>query len=43
MIIFLEKFKLIYDNIKIEAETKAKRILKYYKDNVTRELKRFNK
>ena len=40
---FLEKFKLIYDNIGIKAKTKAKRIPEYYKDNIARELKGFNK
>ena len=43
MIIFLKKFKLIYDNIKIKAKIKARRILEYYKNDVIRELKEFNK
>ena len=41
--IFLEKFKLIYNNIEIKIKIKTKRIPEYYKDNVARELKRFNK
>ena len=43
IIIFLEKFKLIYDNIEIKAKIKAKRISEYYENNIARELKRFNK
>ena len=43
IIIFLKKFKLIYNNIEIKAEIKMRWILKYYKNNVVKELKRFNK
>ena len=42
MIIFLKKFKLIYDNIKIKIKIKIKWILKYYKNDIMRELKKFD-
>jgi hypothetical protein len=42
MILFLEKYELIYNNIKIETEIKIRWIFKYYKDDVVRELKGFN-
>ena len=43
IIIFLKKFKLIYNNIKIKIKIIARRILEYYKDNIAKELKGFNK
>ena len=43
IIIFLEKFKLIYNNIKIKTKTKVRQIPEYYKNNIIRELKGFNK
>jgi len=43
IIIFLEKFKLIYDNIRIKTKIKTKRILKYCEDNIVKKLKGFKK
>ena len=40
---FLEKFKLIYNNIRIKVKIKVKWILEYYENNIARELKGFNK
>ena len=43
IIIFLEKFKLIYNNIKIKTKIKTKRIPEYYENNIVRKLKGFKK
>ena len=43
IIIFLEKFESIYDNIKIKAKTKTKRIPEYCENNIVKKLKGFKK
>ena len=42
VIIFLKKFKSIYNNISLEIKTKAKKVLKYYKDNIAKKVKKYN-
>jgi len=42
IIIFLEKFKSIYNNISLKIRIKVRKVLKYYKDNITKEIRRYN-
>ena len=42
IIIFLEKFESIYDNINFKAGIKIRRILEYYKDNMARKVRGYD-
>ena len=42
IIIFLEKFESIYNNINLEIKTKVKRIPEYYKDNIAKEIRGYD-
>ena len=42
MIIFLEKFKSIYDNINLKAGIKIRRVPEYYNDDIAREVRGYD-
>ena len=42
VIIFLEKFESIYDNISLKVRIKIRRVPEYYKDNIAREIRRYD-
>jgi len=42
IIIFLEKFESIYDNISLKVRIKIRRVPEYYKDNIAREVRGYN-
>jgi len=42
MTIFLTKYKSIYNNINLKTKTKAKKIPKYYNNNIIRKIRKYN-
>ena len=42
IIIFLEKFESIYNNINFKIRIKVRKVLEYYKDNIARKVRGYD-